>query len=329
MVTRYITQRRRNTVQSSDATARHHAGWGVVCIILTVVVSGLWIQAQSLQSTNRDLRQQLAVALTPQPTTTCLSETKLTAGTSTQQTVLTPDGERTFTVHAPTNFKNNSHSPLVLFYGGRGASAQAVESAYGMNDLPAIVVYPFPTVGKEGDFAWAGAPYSSNANDIAFTTAILDKLESELCIDETRIYAVGFSNGGGFMSKLSCEMSDRFAAYAIIAGAMYSPSGECIPTYAAPIITIHGDQDQQVPFAGSAIRRLPPIYDWTAQRASMEKCNSHPSVQNIDQFRTLSTWKDCRDHATVQHIRIHGGPHAWGNVPNDTIWRFMHQHTLR
>lgn len=328
MTTHYVSHRREETRQSKTVF-RHHAGWGIVCIILMVVVTGLWVQAQSLSSTNKDLRRQLAVALSPQQTSTCLSHTKLTANTSTQLSAPTADGERNFTVHTPADFRNNSDYPLILFYGGRGASAQSVELGYGMNSLPAILVYPFPTISKDGDLAWAGAPYSSSADDIGFTRAILDKLEAELCIDETRIYAVGFSNGGGFMSKLSCEIPDRFAAYVIVAGAMYAPTSSCTPPRPAPLLTIHGDQDGVVPFEGSAIRNLPPIYNWTAWRASVEECADRPSVKNIDPFRVKTTWKDCRDNASIQHIRIHGGPHAWGNVPNDTIWRFMHQHSLR
>lgn len=285
------------------------------------------MHAQSLDSTNRNLRHQLAIA--QNPPSTCHIESKLTANKTIRKSVQTRDGEREFNVHIPTDFHNDQYYPLVMFYGGRGASPLDVEMSYGMNDLPAIVVYPFPTTGKEGDVAWAGAPYSSGADDIGFTNAILDKLQLELCVDETRVYAAGFSNGGGFMSKLSCEIPHRFAAYVIIAGAMYSPSGDCKPPRPAPMMTVHGDHDGVVPFEGSTIRHLPPIYNWTAWRASIEGCNPRPSVKHIDQFRVLSTWDNCRDNATIQHIRILGGLHAWGNIPNDTIWQFMTKHTLR
>lgn len=285
------------------------------------------MHTQSLESSNRDLRYQLATALTPP--STCLPETRLSANMSIRQSVQTADGIRDFTIHTPTDFKDNRHYPLIFLYGGRGASPVDVELTYGMNNLPAIVVYPFPTVSKEGDLAWEGAPYSSDADDVNFTRTIIDKLEQELCIDETRIYAAGFSNGGGFMSKLSCEMSDRFAAYVIVAGAMYSPSGECKPPRAAPLMTIHGDHDHIVPFTGSSLRNLPPIYNWTAWRASVEKCDTRPVSKNIDQFKVQTTWSNCRNGATITHIRIVGGLHAWGNVTNDTIWRFLSQHTLQ
>lgn len=327
MTTLYVSQRRPEDGRQSRTTHRHHIGWGIVCAILMVVVTSLWMHAQTLATNNRDLQHQLAAALAPP--STCVAKTKLSASTSTRQSVQTRDGKREFTVHAPVNFENNRYYPLIFLYGGRGASPIDVELTYGMNNLPAIVVYPFPTVSKDGDFAWEGAPYSSDADDISFTRAILDKLEQELCVDETRIYATGFSNGGGFMSKLSCEMPDRFAAYVIIAGAMYSPTGECKPSRAAPLMTVHGDHDQIVPFAGSTIRNLPPIYNWTAWRASVESCDTRPAVKNIDQFRVQTTWKNCREDATIKHIRILGGLHAWGNVPNNTIWRFMSQHSLR
>lgn len=327
MTTLYTSQRRGDIPKRPKTTLRHHAGWGIICVILMVVVTGLWTQVQSLNTTNRSLKQQLIAA--QKPATTCRANTTWKASATIQQSIPTRDGERHYNLHIPADFQTDRYYPLIIMYGGRGASPTDIEPAFGMNNLPAIVAYPYPTISKEGDLAWEGAPYSSTADDIGFTNSILDKIQLELCVDETRIYAVGFSNGGGFMSKLSCELSERFAAYAVIAGAMYQPASDCVPPRAAPLMTIHGDNDQIVPFDGSAIRHLPSIYDWTAKRASIESCTGQPTIRNIDESRVLTTWDKCRDNETVQHIRIHGGPHAWGNVSNDIIWQFLHQHTLR
>lgn len=209
-----------------------------------------------------------------------------------------------------------------MFYPGKSATAAGAQAAYGLDQLPAIVVYPFPTVGQDGFTAWEGAPYSSSADDVAFTASIIDKVQSDLCIDRTRIYAAGMSNGGGFASVLSCKLPDRFAAYAVVAGAMYYPTGECKTPRPSPLISIHSDSDPIVPYDGSSIRHLPPIYNWTAMRAAMNGCKT---TQTDEQQATITTttWTDCKNDAIVQNIVVHGGGHTWGQVSNNYLWQFL------
>lgn len=55
-------------------------------------------------------------------------------------------------------------------------------------------------------------------SDITFLDLILDFIENNYEIDQSRIYATGFSNGGGMVSRMAVELSDRFAALASSAG---------------------------------------------------------------------------------------------------------------
>ncbi|MCC7543020.1 MAG: prolyl oligopeptidase family serine peptidase [Deltaproteobacteria bacterium] len=55
-------------------------------------------------------------------------------------------------------------------------------------------------------------------DDVAYFDAVLDLLGSTYVIDERRIYATGFSNGGSMTSRLAVERSTRFAAIASAAG---------------------------------------------------------------------------------------------------------------
>jgi polyhydroxybutyrate depolymerase len=57
-------------------------------------------------------------------------------------------------------------------------------------------------------------------DDVAFMDAVLDLLAHEYAVDASRIYASGFSNGGGMTSRLALERYDRFAAIAAAAGAL-------------------------------------------------------------------------------------------------------------
>ena len=75
---------------------------------------------------------------------------------------------------------------------------------------------------------------------------ILDRVEAELCIDRSRIFVSGFSNGGMFAATLGCALSDRVAAVASVAGVHLLPDCRGRPM---PIIVIHGSADDMVPFS--------------------------------------------------------------------------------
>lgn len=318
---RYEARRQRRL---SKVTYMHHVAWGIACLILIAVVISMTTYSQSLTQKNAVLEQRLAVAT---QRTTCKIDGAWTAGTSKQLSVETASGNRDFIVHVPKNFVDNQYYPLMLFYPGKGASAPAAEAAYGLDNLPAVVVYPFPTEGQDGALAWEGAPYSSDSDDVAFTRSILDKVQSDLCIDRTRVYAAGMSNGGGFASLLSCKLPDRFAAYAIVSGALYAPTSDCVPPRPAPLISIHGDSDVIVPYDGSVLRQLPPIDAWTATRAQQNGC-TRPTTTYPDTRTIQTTWNECKDSATVQNVRIQGGEHMWGQISNEALWQFLSRYSL-
>ena len=300
-----------------------HAVWGVICIVLLMTLAGVWIQAQSLEQQTATLEQQLAKT-EQQPTDTCKVVGNWKAGATYTRGI----GGRQYLVHTPASFSGSAYYPVVMLYPGKGASAQAAQAAYGLDVLPALLVYPYPTVGSEGVLAWQGAPYSSKADDVAFSTRVLDDLQANLCIDRTKIYAAGFSNGGGFAAYLGCSAAaDRFAAFAVIAGAMYAPAGDCTPKKPRPLLSVHGDQDSVVPYSGSLTRHLPHIDNWIKKRAQANGCTAQTGGSGGFNIYT-TTWSKCKDDATVQNIRIQGGGHGWGQITNTSLWQFLSQFSL-
>ena len=304
----------------------HHALWGIVCIFLIAALLGMWYHVQSLNQKNSSLQNQISRVALPDPS--CTARDTWQADTTKTFATLTDDGAREYSVHLPKEFQATTYYPLIMHYPGKGASASNGAQQAGLNILNAIVVYPHPTVGKDGYNAWQGAPYSSGANDVAFTSTILDKVQAQLCVDREHVYATGMSNGGGMVSLLSCELSDRFAAFGIVAGAMYYPTGGCKPTQPTPLINIHGDGDINVPYGGSVTRKLPDINNWSAARAKDNGCSPDPTITNTDAITTVTTWSECKDDATVQNVRLRGGGHLWWPEATQMLWQFMSRHSL-
>lgn len=296
-----------------------HVLWATVCVGLVCLVSGLFATTTQLKLQNKLLAAQLAA----KQVDTCTARDTWTAGTTRSFEIESDRSLRRYLVHLPLNFRADTSYPLVIYFSGKGASAkQGLNS--GVSELPVIGVYPQATTGLDGSYAWQGAPYSSNSNDIAFIGRMLDQINGQLCIKRGHVYAVGMSNGGGFVALLSCKMPDRIAAFGMVAGAYY-PNAACTPKKPAPVITIHGDDDLIVPYFGSPVRHLPNIDRWSSQRASQNQCAKRPFVSH-QQALTVTTWQHCKDSATVRSVRIHGQGHVWSLSELQLAWRFFTAH---
>lgn len=321
-----IHSHHRRWLTALQRTYIHHIAWGIVSLLMLTALLGIWSANQTLERKTRTLEQQINALSSARAV--CHSRDTWQADTVRNFSVDVDGATRDFLVHLPKDFSISRYYPALLFFGGKGSSAQAALNHPGVKELPAITVFPQPTLGNDGVYAWQGAPYSSGADDVTFVNAVLDKVQGQLCIDRSRIYAAGWSNGGGMVALLSCRMSDRIAAYGMTAGALYYPTSECTPTRPTPIISIHGDNDNSVPYAGSLARRLPNIDEWSAKRASMNACSIKPFTTYPNGQTVTTTWQFCKDGATVEHQRIRGAGHAWTSTMPATMWQFMSKHSL-
>ncbi|MCL9761773.1 hypothetical protein [Frankia sp. AiPa1] len=91
------------------------------------------------------------------------------------------------------------------------------------------------------------------ADDFGFVDALLTDLAGRYCLDATRIYATGHSNGAEFAAALVCR-SGRFAAVAMVSStsAVTCPDGRTPATMA-----VHGTADPSVPYAGGRVVGAP------------------------------------------------------------------------
>lgn len=304
----------------------HHILWGVVSLVLLCMLLAFWFYAQTLNQKNVQLQREIATRNSLAKS--CTAREQWVANTTKTFETSTPNGSRKYDVHLPADYVSNKYYPVIMYFPGKGMTAVDGEKSSDINRLPVIAVYPHPTIGKDSYWSWESAPYSSGVDDITFASDILDKVQSDLCVDRARIYAAGLSNGGGMVSLLSCRLPDTFAAFGIVAGAVYYPTNVCTPDRATPLISIHGDHDVNVPYYGSTARKLPPIETWMADRAKINDCAVDPIVTNSDALTTVTTWQFCRDGATVQNVRMNGGGHIWDAKATDTLWNFMSRFSL-
>nr|BFF21782.1 hypothetical protein GCM10025730_53030 [Promicromonospora thailandica] len=236
-------------------------------------------------------------------------------GTSVLRTLTSGGRERTVQLHLPDGYRADRAWPVVLVFHGRGNTGAGTEAFSGLDALPAVVAYGNGVVGTgDGDRqAWEGAPYSApGVDDVAYTNDLLDTLEAELCVDTRRVYATGKSNGAGFTAILACELSDRVAAIAPVAAALYGTGHPtCAPERPVPVIDFHGTADATIPYGGDADRGLPAVRDWVGGWVDRDGCRPRPRVEQTAHDVTTTRWTGCRAGAEVTHVAVLGGGHTW------------------
>ena len=203
------------------------------------------------------------------------------------------------------------------------------------------------------------------STDVGFITSVLDRVEASRCIDQARVYVAGMSNGAFMTSAVACQLSDRIAAAAPVAG-IRDPDG-CTFDRAVPVIAFHGTADTFVAYTGglgASVAHLPTdnggtlgtsavtsggpsIEDIAAAWAHRNGCESTPPVETAVAPDVELLNYGCHAGADVQLYRIAGGGHAWPgsqfsrsiesivghttmNIDaNELIWAFFVAHPLR
>lgn len=296
---------------------------------------------------------------------TCVPARPHASGT-TLKTVSTPNGSRSYRLHVPPSYTGSTPVALVLSIHGAGSSGfeQEIYSGFSTkSDAEGFVVaYPEGTVNQFG-FTYFNAWQlpSPAADDVAYIDALLDAVASDLCIDQSRVYSTGMSNGAMLSVRLACSLSYRIAAIAPVAGAYYppgtnnlNPSETCPDTEVRPVIAFHGTADTVVPFNGGTGSgtfaldyRLPiddntPAEDVMADWAAHDGCAGSRQETQIDTEVRLVEYGSCAAGALVQLYAVDGGGHTWPgsfDVPSlgytthqisatDLMWAFFSTYTL-
>ncbi len=281
------------------------------------------------------------------------------------EAIETPHGPRSYRVHVPWSYDGTRAVPLLLSF--HGLTATAADQEYfsgfsGLSDSSAggfIAVYPQGSTSSAMPVshwnAWQLA--APEVGDVAFVDQLLDRLQSLLCIDRSRVYANGASNGGMMAVRLACSLSERIAAVSTVVGLYYppmsltpfpNPNEACPDSRPVPLIAFHGSGDQVVPFQGGDGLwnfRLPvddpaggesALLTW----AQHNGCTGGRSEHQLGPEASLVSYEGCNSDATVQLYVVHGGPHTWPQLAPDPVtgeravdataqsWLFLAQHTL-
>jgi len=305
--------------------------------ISILVIGSLLLYIQSLNHKMSSLEERfhtISAQMASYERAYCTNALSMTQVNTTTEHSLTSAGyQRSYQVHTPKHYDPSVRYPVVVSFDGIGGSGDHIEAYSGFNTLPVIAVYPDALPGKQGFTAWQGAPYSLDGDyDIEFIRDLLDALPSQYCIDATKLFAVGMSNGGGFAAIVGCRMSDQFRAVAGVSGAYYTSCNAQKRT--ASLLVVHGAEDKQVPLKGSRARKLPEVAEWVKEEALDRSCRRE--VAGVSYATATSyDWRDCRDDSILRLVVLQNQKHGWLTIPHgieddasnttEYIWRFFEE----
>jgi polyhydroxybutyrate depolymerase len=243
---------------------------------------------------------------------------------------------RHYLAHVPAHASADTPMPVILYFHGGGRAPanwlHTVDTQSGFSQLADqhhfIAVYPLgstrPTDGRVG-WNTGAAPlvtYDPRADDVLFVSRLLDDLQDTLCVDNTRIYATGFSSGASMTDVLSCRLAGRIAAFAPVEGAYFPMPGGCHPTRPVSMISFAGTGDDKVPYDTATTSGygagMEPVTQWLSQRAAIDGCAPAPLTFFTQDDVIGQRWSGCQAGADLIHYRIEHGQHAW---PGGMNWQ--------
>jgi polyhydroxybutyrate depolymerase len=283
----------------------------------------------------------------PIQSTGCGMPLTLKTATSTYIEITYGKTKRRFIVYLPKSYENKTPHSLIVVFHGYASTPFSLEKFTHFDSIAnsgnVILMYPEGTKSLVGLRGWNTGLHSTiKSSDVLFVSNMLNNVQSNLCVNPNQIYAAGFSNGGGFVAKLACQLSNRIAAFAPISGSYVTAFKTCSALRPLPIIEFHGTNDTVVPYLGLEAKKEFAALTWVSRWAKRDACQSKPSITNQSKQVTKYQWIDCSNNVSIVHYKIKGEGHSWPHLPFDirihnhmtngntaqTIWNFFLNHPL-
>jgi polyhydroxybutyrate depolymerase len=254
--------------------------------------------------------------------------------------------QRTYQLYVPNGGGGGyTGSPLVFDFHGFGSNAKqqiAYSNLEPVSDRHAFVIVAPDGQGAVRHFNLGGE--KGLQDDVGMVLALVKHMEATLCIDPSRVYATGMSDGGAMTSVLACVAPTTFAAFGPIAVQLAPPSCKDHPV---SIVAFHGTADPIVPYAGGKVNCcggaiLGSTPKAMATWAAHDHCDPKYTDTKLGTEVSERTWSGCDGTSSVVLYSIIGGGHTWpGATPaprlglttkqidaSSTIWAFFASHPL-
>jgi len=270
------------------------------------------------------------------------------------------DGEsREYIVYIPQGCTSSIACPILFsFHGGSGYAADFIQT----NDMRPIAdtanfiaVYPQGAIDPEGGTTSWIHKAPTDHDDIFFVEEIIEELTLQYNIDQSRVYACGYSEGAILSYELGCRLNSKIAAFAAVSGSMLDDYyrndiyawGTCEPVHPTAMMLIPGtiDQNPHSTYEGLSFGEM-PLYmsanEITTFWSNYNNTDTSPNIINIEDISPFDgstverkTWLNGDNCSSIQELKVIGGDHDWpgsfGNMDinaTNEIWNFVSQYDI-
>ncbi len=214
-------------------------------------------------------------------------------------------------VYAPAAARGADSVPVVLSFHGSGDDMVNFQYTDVHVAWPEAIVVYFQGLSAVGSglARWQAERGADNDRDLKLVDVALAWLRETYNVDDDRIYATGFSNGGMFTYLLWAERPGVFAAYAPVAGRL-RPSVQ--PTQPRPLFHVAGRRDRQVEFSDQEAA-IANAVDVNGVGAATTSCGDGCTLYGAEAPAPVMTW-------------IHPGGHVYPRETSERIVSFFRDH---
>ena len=258
---------------------------------------------------------------------------------------------REYIIYVPQTYSSSSPAPILFaFHGGSGyaedfmnyeADFRSISDTAGF-----ILVYPQALADPNdgGSTNWLHKE-PTNHKDIFFVEALIDEISLSYSIDNSRVYACGYSLGGMFSYELACQLNSKISAIASVAGAAFLGAfGSCNLTHPTAVLSIAGTADGIHPYDDQNGWYF-PVSEINNFWASYNNTDLTPLVYQLPDLSTADgstverfSWTNGDGCVVVEELKITNGGHdwpslanGWGNQDidaNTEVWNFVSKFNL-
>ena len=249
--------------------------------------------------------------------------------------------EREFRLSAPSS-EPGTRLPLVIaFHGGTDSQEDFAQQEQfdqlGEQEkfIMAYAIAEQDRTAAEGEWFLNTAATSEEDNN--FAEAIVDELSKSYCIDQDRLYAIGYSLGAMFTYEIACQLNHRFAATASFAGTMPVNPESCDIARGIGILHIHGKLDYIIYYhqdwewkdgeheGVGTMSEVPNLIDYWAAKSSCQAISVETSLTEEHIIHN-----DCVDDVIIEHYGLQIWDHNWpgevdGQPTYELMWNFLSQ----
>jgi len=141
---------------------------------------------------------------------------------------------------------------IVWFHGYRGSGLNGIRNEGLVGGWTGEGYLFVAADGRDNTWAHQGSP-SQARDDALYVEAVIADIMARFPVDEERVVAAGFSQGGSMVWSVACFVGPPFTHYAPVSGAFWEPLPEACLDGPIAMRHVHGTGDTVVPIAGRPI----------------------------------------------------------------------------